>query len=75
MPHSANWGGDIDLKEPFTGNGFTASKERIMPEWYFAHGVEIKTGAEIWRLNADGSSQLAGVLTLDSNGKPKWEPR
>jgi hypothetical protein len=71
VPHNETWGGDVKDGPPFTGNGFTASKDHIMPEWYLKNPVTMKPGAEVWRLNSDGSSQLAGILR-EENEVVRW---
>jgi hypothetical protein len=52
---------------PFTGTGYT---EGGVPEWNAPYGA-VPDGAEIWRMNADGSESAVGFFDGDSN---KWRP-
>lgn len=36
-----------------------------MPEYRYDRPVQAQPGAEMWRVNADGTEQLAGVLNDD----------
>ena len=65
VPVSHDMGGTYDAPASYTGNGFTASEHHLVPEYRYGQAVRAEPGAEIWRVNADGSEQLAGVLNDD----------
>lgn len=52
---------------PFTGTGYTQGG---VPEWNAPYGA-LPGGAEIWRMNADGSESAVGYFDGDSK---KWRP-
>jgi hypothetical protein len=74
-PLSSEFGGagsrvnDLDQRgAPFTGNGFTASLDDIVPE--YMGGGRMRDGAEIWEVLEDGTQRLTAVLR---NGE--WIPQ
>jgi hypothetical protein len=50
---------------PFTGTGFTASDHFTVPEYFLGGGTEMNDGAEMYRINPDGSQELLAVLKPD----------
>ena len=61
-------GGTALEKPPFTGNGFTAARDDIIPEYRIAGG-SIQAGAEIWEINSVGQDRL--IATFDGE---TWIP-
>ncbi len=63
IPRNSAMGGDGRFDtwtEPFTGNGFTAASNDVIPE---VQGVNtMRSGAEMWEILEDGTQQLAAVL-------------
>jgi hypothetical protein len=55
---SADRGGDWSMKPPFTGNGFTASLQYRVAEYYL-DPVPVPVGAEMHRVAIDGSDFIA----------------
>jgi hypothetical protein len=49
IPYSADNGGDWAAKPPFTGTGYTSSRNRVIPEFYL-DPVPVPVGAEIYRI-------------------------
>lgn len=47
---------------PFTGTGFTASDHHTVPEYFLPGGTGMNPGAEMYRVNTDGSETLLAVL-------------
>ena len=63
-----------DDGDPFVGSGFSEGF-RGVPEWTTPGGasMEMRPGAEMWRVTADGQEQLAGVLRRDADsGALRW---
>jgi hypothetical protein len=58
VPYSAEHGGDWALRPPFTGTGYTTSRERAVPE-YFTDPIPVPVGAEIHRISSDKSDFIA----------------
>jgi hypothetical protein len=58
IPLSADHGGDWSMKPPFTGTGFTASRNHRVAE-YFTEPVPVPVGAEIHRVAVDGTDFIA----------------
>ncbi|MEZ3162029.1 hypothetical protein AB1K54_16050 [Microbacterium sp. BWT-B31] len=63
QPHSSMGGnGALDhYQPPFTGNGFLAAADDILPE-YRADRVTMRNGAEVWEVLDDGTQRLYAVL-------------
>ena len=61
--HSSMGGnGSVDhYSPPFTGNGFLAAADDILPE-YRASRVAMREGAEVWEVLDDGTQRLFAVL-------------
>lgn len=61
--HSSMGGnGSVDhYSPPFTGNGFLAAADDILPE-YRASKVAMREGAEVWEVLDDGTQRLFAVL-------------
>jgi hypothetical protein len=57
VPYSAELGGDWAMQPPFTGTGYTASRQ-AMPE-YFTDPIPVPVGAEIHRIDTDKSDFIA----------------
>jgi hypothetical protein len=55
---SADHGGDWSMKPPFTGSGFTASRDHPVAE-YFLDPVPVPVGAEMHRIAIDGNDFIA----------------
>lgn len=49
VPYSAERGGNWSGKPPFTGNGFTSSRNRPIAEFYL-DPIPVPVGAEIYRI-------------------------
>lgn len=47
---------------PFTGTGFTASDHFSVAEYFLDRGTQMNPGAEMYRINIDGSEELIAVL-------------
>mgnify|MGYP000603124792 FL=1 len=47
---------------PFTGTGFTASDHFTVPEYFLAGGTRMNPGAEMYRIDPDGTESLLAVL-------------
>lgn len=52
---------------PFTGTGFTASDHFVVAEYFLDSGTQMNPGAEMYRINTDGSEELIAVL--DTGGQ------
>ena len=63
-------GGSFDpgYDYPFTGTGFTASDHLTVPEYFLEGRTAMNPGAEMYRINVDGSEDLIAVLGSDK----KW---
>ncbi|MCL2455347.1 MAG: hypothetical protein FWD18_08655 [Micrococcales bacterium] len=55
----------LDPANPFKGNGFAGSGEGYIPEMSYTTRIEIPEGAEMWRIDPDGTQQLAAVFDGD----------
>ncbi|MFF0246135.1 hypothetical protein ACWEU6_08400 [Streptosporangium sandarakinum] len=55
VPYGPHMGGDWNDAPPFTGNGFTTSREHVVPQFH-TMPVPIPAGAEIVHVTADGES-------------------
>jgi hypothetical protein len=58
VPYGAGLGGDWRQRPPFRGNGFTASRHHVVPE-FFVEPIPIPAGAEIYRLTSAGEQFIA----------------
>lgn len=56
-------------RAPFRGNGFAPSEDGDVIAEFKVDSVRLPHGAQLWRLRADGTSQL--VAMLDADG-PTW---
>lgn len=64
VPRNSDMGGSNaydSWDDPFTGNGFTKSRDDIVPE-YFAKNTTMREGAEMWEVLDDGTQRLVAVL-------------
>jgi hypothetical protein len=52
VPYSADYGGDWAMQPPFTGTGYTDSREHAVAE-YFTGPIPMPVGAEIHRIGSD----------------------
>lgn len=73
VPRNSDMGGTSDRydgwDDPFTGNGFTAARDDVIPE-YFANNVMMRDGAEMWEVLDDGTQRLVAVL-IDKHWIPQ----
>ncbi|MCX5044462.1 hypothetical protein OG921_14925 [Aldersonia sp. NBC_00410] len=53
---------------PFTGTGFTASDTHTVPEYFLGEAERMNPGAEMYRIDPDGSETLVAVLSPEK----KW---
>lgn len=51
---------------PFTGTGFTASDHFTVPEYFLDPKTKMNPGAEMYKINPDGSEELIAVLGTQS---------
>ncbi len=58
VPYSAQYGGDWAMQPPFTGTGYTSSRELAVAE-YFTEPIAVPVGAEIHRIGSDTSEFIA----------------
>jgi len=58
VPYSAAYGGDWAMPPPFTGTGYTSSREQAVAE-YFIAPIPVPVGAEIHRIGIDKSDFIA----------------
>lgn len=58
VPHGPHMGGDWSDAPPFTGNGFTTSREHVVPQFHTAP-MPIPAGAQIVHLTAGGERPFA----------------
>ncbi|MEV1205891.1 hypothetical protein [Microbispora rosea] len=67
VPYGPHMGGDWSDAPPFTGNGFTASREQVVPQFH-TMPMPIPAGAEIVHLTGGGERPFAGYDGLT------WRP-
>jgi hypothetical protein len=67
VPYGSQMGGEWSDTPPFTGNGFTSSREHVVPQFH-TMPMPIPAGAEIVRLTAAGERPFAGYDGLT------WRP-
>lgn len=53
VPYGPHMGGDWNDSPPFAGNGFTTSREHVVPQFHTAP-IPIPAGAEIFHVTAGG---------------------
>jgi hypothetical protein len=73
VPYSAEYGGDWAMQPPFTGTGYTPSREQAVAE-YFIEPIPVPVGAEIHRIGTDKSEFIArydGQVWLRPAGGPE----
>jgi hypothetical protein len=73
VPYSAEHGGDWAMQPPFTGTGYTSSRDHPMAE-YFTDPIPVPVGAEIHRMSTDTSDFIArydGQVWLRPAGGPE----
>jgi hypothetical protein len=58
VPYSAERGGDWNAKPPFTGTGFTASRDHTIAEFYL-DPLPVPVGAEIYLITWAGENFIA----------------
>ncbi|PJJ62098.1 hypothetical protein [Compostimonas suwonensis] len=63
-------GGLLVDHPPFTGTGFAATPDHLVPLWWL-DAARLPAGAEIWRVHSDGREELLAVYTDVSAG---WSP-
>jgi hypothetical protein len=77
IPYSTEYGGNVvygssNYQPPFTGNGFTASKDNLIPEYeiteYGPDGAKIKSG-EIYKVYDNGYSELIAIYNAKHQNK------
>ena len=52
----------LDPTNPFRGNGFAGAGDGYIPEMSYTTRIEIPEGAEMWRIDPDGTQRLAAVF-------------
>ncbi|WP_239116761.1 hypothetical protein [Planotetraspora phitsanulokensis] len=67
VPYGPHMGGDWSDSPPFTGNGFTTSREHVVPQFH-TMPMPIPAGAEITHLTGAGERSFAGYDGLT------WRP-
>jgi hypothetical protein len=73
VPLSAAHGGDLAMRPPFTGTGYTDSREHGVAE-YFTAPMAVPVGAEIHRIDTNKSDFIAqydGQVWLRPAGGPE----
>ncbi|KEK24770.1 hypothetical protein [Bacillus gaemokensis] len=50
---------DVEQKEPFTGNGFTKSKNYVIPEFINKDKLDLHESAELYEINKNGEKLIA----------------
>lgn len=74
----AGWNtGGVRNNNPLTGNGFAAGSKGL-PEFHTGVPSQMREGAEMWQLRADGTQRLEAVLKqtdVDADADPilTWE--
>ncbi|WKG03650.1 toxin glutamine deamidase domain-containing protein [Mycolicibacterium sp. HK-90] len=63
-------GFDPGYDYPFTGTGFTASDRHTVPEYFLPGETRMNSGAEMYRIDTDGSEELLAVLNPDGDWVP-----
>jgi hypothetical protein len=58
VPYSSDRGGDWSAKPPFTGTGYTSSRDHVVAEFYL-DPVPVPVGAEIYRIISGGEDFIA----------------
>lgn len=59
VPYGPHMGGDWNDSPPFAGNGFTSSREHVVPQFH-TMPMPIPAGAEIYHVRDDGE-RLFGI--------------
>ncbi|GES13767.1 hypothetical protein [Acrocarpospora macrocephala] len=67
VPYGAHMGGDWNDSPPFAGNGFTASREHVVPQFH-TMPMPIPAGAEIVHITRAGERPFAAFDGLS------WRP-
>jgi hypothetical protein len=62
--------GWVIQRGPFRGNGFAPGDSADVIAEFKVDSVRLPHGAQLWRMGADGSEQLVGLLDADG---PKWQ--
>ncbi len=66
IPRAPVMGGTESTPPPFTGNGFTAARDDVIPELKVTRNdgdpARMIDGAEMWELTESGTNRLVGVL-------------
>lgn len=70
----ARMGGRITNLPPFTGNGFTASKQRTVPELRIQSRVPLTESAELYRIEGNRPEVLVGLFHEDAKRSLKSFP-
>ena len=69
IPYSIEFGGNTSDSAPFSGNGFTSSKDVTIPEYTIPKDSKdngaIVTNGEIYRINPDGKEELVATFDRD----------
>ncbi|MCL2455348.1 MAG: hypothetical protein FWD18_08660 [Micrococcales bacterium] len=52
----------LDPANPFMGNGFAGNVDGYIPEMSYTTKIKVPEGAEMWRIDPDGTQQLAAVF-------------
>jgi hypothetical protein len=67
VPYGSHMGGDWNDSPPFTGNGFTSSRDHVVPQFH-TMPMPIPAGAAIVHLTKEGELSFAGYDGLS------WRP-
>lgn len=60
-------GGTFVDRPPFTGTGFVAVPDHVVPLWWLMP-TRLPAGAELWRVHADGRSEVLGMYVDVATG-------
>ena len=60
-------GFDPGYDMPFTGSGYTNSSHHIVPEYWAMKNSQMTPGAEMWRIEPDGTQTKVGTLGQDGS--------
>jgi hypothetical protein len=58
-------------RPPFRGNGFAPGEGRDVIAEFKVDSVRLPHGAQLWRMDADGSERMVAILDADA---PAWRP-
>lgn len=73
---SVQMGGTVDLARfdpPFTGNGFAGGSGDPVAESLVDAACLLPPGAQVRRVDTDGSHQVVAILGAAEDGSPRWQ--